>query len=134
MWKLVPIAQSTGELSVIQKSGKAQKIDNLIQIGHNVKVGIYCFFAGQSGVAGSTKIGNFVTVAGQVGIAGHLNIGNKVIIAAQSGITKDIPDGEFWFGYPATPYREKTREIANIRSIPDLKLRLKEIEKLIKKD
>lgn len=105
--------------------GEGTKLDNMIQLGHNVKIGVYCFIAGQSGIAGSTKVGNYTTIAGQVGIAGHLNIGNKVIIAAQSGITKDIKDGEFWFGYPATPYKEKTKEIANIRSIPDLKKDLK---------
>lgn len=113
--------------------GEGTKLDNLIQVGHNVKIGIYCFIAGQSGVAGSTKIGNYVTIAGQVGISGHINIGDRVIIAAQSGITKDIPEGGFWFGYPATPYKEKTREIANIRSIPDIKKRLKEIEKIVNK-
>lgn len=113
--------------------GQGTKLDNQIQIGHNVKIGELCFIAGQSGIAGSTEIGDFVTIAGQVGISGHITIGSGVIIAAKSGITKDIKPGEFWFGYPATPHRTKTREIANIRNIPDLKKRIKEIEKIINK-
>jgi UDP-3-O-[3-hydroxymyristoyl] glucosamine N-acyltransferase len=111
--------------------GKGTKLDNQIQIGHNCKIGELCFIAGQSGIAGSTTIGDFVTIAGQVGIAGHITIGSGVIIAAKSGITKDIAPGEFWFGYPATPYKAKTREIANIRAIPDLKKRIKKIEQII---
>lgn len=114
--------------------GEGTKLDNMIQVGHNVKIGKLCFIAGQAGIAGSTKIGDFVTIAGQVGIAGHVNIGDGVIIGAKSGITKDIKAGEFWFGYPATPFKDKTREIANIRSIPDMKKRLKAIEKIINKE
>ncbi len=112
--------------------GEGSKLDNQIQIGHNVKVGKYCFFAGQTGIAGSTMIGDYVTIAGQVGIAGHISIGSGAVVAAKSGITKSIGEKEFWFGYPAKKYREKTREIANIRLIPDLKNRLKAVERLLK--
>ncbi len=111
--------------------GKGTKLDNLIQVGHNVKIGDYCFIAGQTGIAGSAKIGDHVTIAGQVGIAGHIEIGSGAVIAAKSGITKTVASNEFWFGYPAAKYKVKTREIVNIRSIPDLKKRIKAMEKII---
>ncbi|MBN2281527.1 MAG: UDP-3-O-(3-hydroxymyristoyl)glucosamine N-acyltransferase [Candidatus Marinimicrobia bacterium] len=113
--------------------GKGTKLDNHIQVGHNVKIGKYCFIAGQTGIAGSTTIGDYVTIAGQVGIGGHIEIGSRVVIGAKSGISKSIPEGEFWFGYPASPYKVATRQIASIRMIPEMKERLREIEKLINK-
>lgn len=113
--------------------GRGTKLDNQIQVGHNVKIGVYCFIAGQTGIAGSTKIGDYVTIAGQVGIGGHLEIGSKVIIAAKSGVSKSVGEGEFWFGYPAARYKVATKQIANIRMIPDLKQRIKEIENFINK-
>ena len=111
--------------------GQGTKLDNLVHIAHNVRIGKLCFLAGQIGVAGSAILGDFVTIGGQVGITGHITIGNGVIIGAKSGITKSINDGEFWFGFPAAPYKVKTKEIANIRLIPDMKKRLREIEKII---
>jgi UDP-3-O-[3-hydroxymyristoyl] glucosamine N-acyltransferase len=108
--------------------GKGTKLDNLIQVAHNVKIGQYCFFAGQSGIAGSTQIKDGVTVAGQVGIAGHLTVGEGAMIAAQSGISKDVPPHTIMFGYPAQERHKAWRELANIRSIPDLKERLKTLE------
>ncbi len=111
--------------------GKGTKLDNQIQVGHNVKIGKYCFVAGQTGIAGSTKIGDYVTIAGQVGIGGHIEIGSKAIIGAQSGVSKSVPEGEFWFGYPAAQYKVATKRIGYIRLIPDLKKRIKEIEKII---
>src|SRR5205814_9637740 len=74
--------------------GKGTKIDNLVQIAHNVVIGEHCIVVAQVGIAGSTKLGNYVTLAGQVGLAGHLKIGNQVTVAAQSGVMNDIPDGE----------------------------------------
>ncbi len=111
---------------------KGTKLDNLVQIAHNVKIGEYCFIAAQSGIAGSSTIENGVTIAGQVGVAGHLKIGAGAIIAAQSGVSKDIPPGTIAFGYPAQEQKKARREIANIRSIPDIKAKLKEVEKMIK--
>ena len=83
--------------------GKGTKIDNLVQIAHNVTIGEHCLIVGQAGVAGSTKVGNYTTIAGQAGIAGHLKIGHKVIVAAQSGVMHDIPDGAKYLGAPAQP-------------------------------
>jgi UDP-3-O-[3-hydroxymyristoyl] glucosamine N-acyltransferase len=112
--------------------GRGTKIDNLVQIAHNVKIGEYCFVAAQCGIAGSVTIQDFVTLAGQVGVAGHLTIGVGAIVAAQSGVTKDVPPGTIVFGYPAQERNKARRDIANIRSITDIKRRLKKIEDLTK--
>ncbi|PYK96086.1 MAG: UDP-3-O-(3-hydroxymyristoyl)glucosamine N-acyltransferase [Verrucomicrobia bacterium] len=109
--------------------GRDAKIDNLVQIAHNVAIGEHCLVVAQSGIAGSTKLGNFVTLAGQVGLAGHLKIGNKVTIAAQSGVMHDIPDGEKWFGYPAQPDRQTKRQILAVQQLPELIRRVAELEK-----
>jgi len=109
--------------------GRGTKIDNLVQIAHNVAIGEHCLVVAQAGIAGSTKLGNFVTLAGQVGLAGHLKIGNKVTIAAQSGVMHDIPDGEKWFGYPAQPDRQTKRQILAIQQLPELIRRVAELEK-----
>ncbi len=109
--------------------GKGTKIDNLVQIAHNVEIGEHCLLLGQVGIAGSTKLGNYVILAGQVGLAGHLKIGNGVIIAAQSGVMHNIPDGEKWFGYPALPDKEFKREVIALRRLPELLKRVGELEK-----
>jgi len=109
--------------------GRGTKIDNLVQIAHNVSIGEHCLVVAQAGIAGSTKLGNFVTLAGQVGLAGHLKIGTKAIVAAQSGVMHDIPDGEKWFGYPAQPDRQTKRQILAIQQLPELIRRVAELEK-----
>jgi UDP-3-O-[3-hydroxymyristoyl] glucosamine N-acyltransferase len=81
--------------------GRGTKIDNLVQIAHNVTIGEHCLVVSQAGIAGSSKLGNYVVLAGQVGIAGHLKIGNHVSVAAQSGVMRSIPDGEKWLWSPA---------------------------------
>lgn len=108
--------------------GKGTKLDNFVQIAHNVKLGEYCFMAALSGVAGSSRIGNHVTIAAQVGVAGHLNVGDGVIVTAQSGVTKDVEPNMILFGSPAQERQKARREIAHIRSIPDIKERLKKLE------
>lgn len=111
--------------------GRGTKIDNLVQVAHNVVVGEGCLLVGQCGIAGSTKLGNFTIVAAQAGIAGHLQIGNQVTIAGQSGVMRSIPDGEKWLGTPACPDREAKRQFIAIRRLPDLLHRLAELEKKI---
>jgi UDP-3-O-[3-hydroxymyristoyl] glucosamine N-acyltransferase len=110
--------------------GKGTKIDNLVQIAHNVSVGEHCLVVAQVGVAGSTKIGHYTTLAGQVGIAGHLKIGNKVTIAAQSGVMHDVPDGGKWLGAPAQPDRQAKRQMIALQHLPELMRRVGELEKL----
>jgi UDP-3-O-[3-hydroxymyristoyl] glucosamine N-acyltransferase len=109
--------------------GKGTKIDNLVQLAHNVVIGEHCLIIAQVGVAGSTQLGNYVTLAGQVGMAGHLKIGNKVIVAAQSGVGHDIPDGEKWFGSPALPAMQMKRQWLAAQQLPDLIRRVKVLEK-----
>jgi UDP-3-O-[3-hydroxymyristoyl] glucosamine N-acyltransferase len=92
--------------------GAGTKIDNLVQIGHNVRVGTLCLLMAQVGVAGSSRIGDGVILAGQAGIAGHLTIGDGARLAAQSGVVGDVPPGETWSGYPARPHRDYLRSQA----------------------
>jgi UDP-3-O-[3-hydroxymyristoyl] glucosamine N-acyltransferase len=108
--------------------GKGTKIDNLVQIAHNVVVGEHCLIVAQTGIAGSTKLGHYVTLAGQVGLAGHLKIGNRVIVAAQSGVMNDIGDGEKWFGSPARPDRQMKRQLLSVQQLPELIRKVKELE------
>jgi UDP-3-O-[3-hydroxymyristoyl] glucosamine N-acyltransferase len=109
--------------------GKGTKIDNLVQIAHNVVIGEHCLLISQVGIAGSTKLGNYVVLAGQVGITGHLKIGNQVTIAAQAGVMNDIPDGETWLGTPARPDRQAKRQLIAMQHLPDLLRRIAAIEK-----
>jgi UDP-3-O-[3-hydroxymyristoyl] glucosamine N-acyltransferase len=111
--------------------GKGTKIDNLVQIGHNVSMGEHCLVVAQVGVAGSTKIGHNTTLAGQVGIAGHLKVGNHVTIAAQSGVMHDVPDGEKWLGAPAQPDRQAKRQMIALQHLPELMRRVGELEKQV---
>jgi UDP-3-O-[3-hydroxymyristoyl] glucosamine N-acyltransferase len=90
-------------------------IDNLVQIGHNVRMGRGCVIAGLTGVSGSVHLGDFVILGGQVGIAGHLRLGDGVQAAAQSGIHRDVPDGEVVGGTPAMPMRDFRRLAATLR-------------------
>jgi len=108
--------------------GKGTKIDNLVQIAHNVVIGEHCLICSHVGISGSTQLGNYVTLAGQVGLAGHLKIGNQATIAAQSGVMHDIPDGEKWFGYPAQPDRKTKRQIVALQQLPALLRRVAELE------
>jgi UDP-3-O-[3-hydroxymyristoyl] glucosamine N-acyltransferase len=109
--------------------GKGTKIDNLVQIAHNVIIGDGCLVISQVGIAGSTKIGNYVILAGQAGLAGHLKIGDRVTITAQAGVMTDIPDGEKWLGTPAQPDRQAKRQLIAITHLPDLLKRVAELEK-----
>jgi UDP-3-O-[3-hydroxymyristoyl] glucosamine N-acyltransferase len=109
--------------------GRDTKIDNLVQIGHNVITGEHCIVVSQTGIAGSTKLGNNVTLAGQVGLAGHLRIGNHVTISAQSGVMTDIPDGGKWLGAPARPDRDTKRIYIALDRLPGLLKRVRDLEK-----
>jgi UDP-3-O-[3-hydroxymyristoyl] glucosamine N-acyltransferase len=112
--------------------GKGTKIDNLVQIGHNVVIGEHCLVVAQVGIAGSTKLGNYVIIAGQAGIAGHLKIGNRASISAQSGVMHNVPDGEKWLGSPAQPDRQFKRQIISLQQLPDLIRRFEELEERLR--
>jgi UDP-3-O-[3-hydroxymyristoyl] glucosamine N-acyltransferase len=95
--------------------GEGTKIDNGVQIGHNVVIGRHCVLVSQTGVAGSTELGDFVALGGQAGIAGHLKIGAGAQIAGASSVKDDVPPGARMVGTPAKPIREWTREQAALR-------------------
>ena len=121
--------------------GEGTKIDNLVQIAHNVTIGKHCLIVAQVGVSGSSHIGNHVILAGQVGVIGHLTIGDGAVIAAQSGVTKSIKAGEQVFGSPAYPIREAFKNNAHIQrldhyvqQLQDLKKKVEELEKQNAKD
>lgn len=109
--------------------GRGTKIDNLVQIAHNVTIGEHCIIVAQVGIAGSTKIGSYTTIAGQVGIAGHLRIGDHVTIAAQSGVMNHIPEGQKWMGTPAHPDRVMKRQWLAAERLPELLRRVGDLEK-----
>ena len=109
------------------------KLDNLIQIGHNVEVGHDTVMSAQVGIAGTTKVGSNCFIAGQVGIADHVTIGNRVQIGSKSGIDKNVPDGEIRFGYPALPGLQYHRSFAVFRQLPDLSAKVRELEKRLAK-
>jgi UDP-3-O-[3-hydroxymyristoyl] glucosamine N-acyltransferase len=92
-------------------------IDNLVQIGHNVRIGRGCILVAQSGVSGSTKLGDFVALGGQAGLTGHLSIGSGAQVAAQSGVMADVPAGAVVCGSPALPIKEFFRQVATVRRL-----------------
>jgi UDP-3-O-[3-hydroxymyristoyl] glucosamine N-acyltransferase len=107
------------------------KIDNLVQIAHNVIVGRHSIIVSQTGISGSSKLGQYVTLAGQVGLVGHIEIGDRVIVGAKSGVSKNIPAGETWFGYPATPIRESKERLAYINRLEKLYARVRKLEQVL---
>lgn len=118
--------------------GEGTKIDNLVQIGHNCQIGKHTVICAQSGAAGSSSIGNYVTIAAQVGLAGHLTIGDKAVLAARSGVMGSLEGGQTYWGAPAVPFKEASRQFAAIRKLPDamremarLKKQAEEIRALI---
>ena len=109
------------------------KLDNLIQIGHNVEVGSNTVMSAQVGIAGTTKVGSNCFIAGQVGIADHIVVGNNVKIGSKSGIDKNVPDGEIRFGFPALPGIQYHRSFAVFRQLPEMAQKLREMEKRVNK-
>lgn len=112
--------------------GEGTKIDNLVQIGHNVKVGRHCLLISQVALAGSCELGDYVVMAGQSGISGHLKIGAGVQVGAQSAVIKDVESGKV-MGTPAVPFREFARREVLVGRLPDLIRRLEELEKKVTK-
>jgi UDP-3-O-[3-hydroxymyristoyl] glucosamine N-acyltransferase len=97
--------------------GEGTKIDNLVQIGHNVRVGKHCLLVSQVGIAGSTELGDYVAVAGQSGFSGHLKIGHRVQVAAKSAVLADVPDDTKVMGSPAVPFTEFARRHAALKKL-----------------
>ena len=108
--------------------GKGTKIDNLVQVAHNVEIGQNSIIISQVGISGSTKIGNGVVLAGQVGLVGHIEVGDGARVGAQSGVNKSIPAGKTMFGYPAREIMATKRIEASLTRLPDLFKRVKRLE------
>jgi len=109
--------------------GAGSKLDNLVMIAHNVRLGKMCLIAAQSGIAGSTRLGDGCMIGGQVGVTGHLELGNNVKLGAGSGVMNDIPDGEMWSGAPARPQREWLKATSAFYKLAD---RMREIERQLR--
>jgi len=109
--------------------GTGTKIDNLVQIGHNCRIGKHCAFAALTGLAGSTTVGDYVKVAGQVGTRGHMTIGSRVTIAGKTGVWADVPDGAIISGNPGREHREELRREVLIRKLPKLVARVEALER-----
>ena len=107
--------------------GKGTKLDNLIQVGHNVSVGENCIIVSQTGISGSTKVGKGVMIGGQVGIVGHITLGDGSKVTARSGVSKNVKPGSVVMGAPARPMRQEQLVQAYTRRLPDL---FKEVEEL----
>lgn len=123
----------------VTRIGRGTKIDNLVQIAHNVVVGEDTIIVSQVGVSGSTHIGNHCTFGGQAGLAGHIKIGNDVMIAARGGVAGDVPDGQVLSGAPAMPHKDWLKASMTFPKLPELrrdvqqmKKKLAELENLIK--
>jgi UDP-3-O-[3-hydroxymyristoyl] glucosamine N-acyltransferase len=108
--------------------GDGTKIDNLVQVGHNVRIGRLCLIMSQVGIAGSTRIGDGCVLAGQAGIGGHITIGAGARIAGQAGVFGDVPAGETWSGYPARPHRESLRATGALFKLSEM---MKQLEQLL---
>ncbi len=115
----------------VTRIGRGTKIDNLVQIGHNVDIGENCIIVAQVGIGGSTKVGNDSILAGQVGLGGHIRIGNRVVIGGQSGVTKDVPDDATMLGYPAREIHKTKRIEAHLSRMDLYVQRLKELERML---
>ncbi|MDP2939609.1 MAG: UDP-3-O-(3-hydroxymyristoyl)glucosamine N-acyltransferase [Candidatus Omnitrophota bacterium] len=111
--------------------GKGTKIDNLVQIAHNVVVGENSIIVAQAGVSGSTVIGKNVILAGQAGLVGHITIGDGAVVAAQAGVTKSVPANTKVSGYPAKPHETAKRVNACVQRLPDLVETIKDLKKRI---
>lgn len=112
--------------------GHGTKIDNLVHIAHNCKIGANCLIVAQTGISGSTIVGDNVTFGGQTGTVGHIKIGGHSVYAARSGISKNMPEGFFGSGFPIQPHNEWLRTQAAIKKIPDLIQKIQQLEEIIR--
>lgn len=111
--------------------GAGTKIDNLVQIAHNVRVGRFCFLASHVGIAGSSRIGDGVQMGGQSGMGNHFTVGNGATVAARAGVISDVPAKETWSGFPARPHREQMRTQAALVRLAKL---IRPLERLLARD
>jgi len=108
--------------------GEGTKIDNLVQIGHNVKIGKHCILVAMVGIAGSTEIGDYAVIAGKAGITGHIKIGKGATIGGGAVVLKSVKDGDFVIGYPAQNHKEWKRIQAYLSKLPEIYKKIKKIK------
>ncbi len=108
--------------------GAGTKIDNLVQLAHNVQLGKGCLMASQSGVSGSSRLGDYVVLGGQVGVAGHLTVGDQVMVGGKGGVTKSLPGGQMYSGFPAAPHREYLKGQAAAARVPRMKEQIRQLQ------
>jgi UDP-3-O-[3-hydroxymyristoyl] glucosamine N-acyltransferase len=111
--------------------GAGTKIDNLVQIAHNVVIGKCCLIVGQVGIAGSSRLGDGVVLAGQVGMVDNVTVGDGAVVGAQAGVMRDVPAGKKVVGSPAIDYAEKVRQVALMQRLPKMAEQLKELTKRV---
>ncbi len=111
--------------------GDGCKLDNLVQVAHNVTMGNHTVMCSQSGIAGSTHIGKYVTLAAQVGVAGHLTVGDQAILAARTGAISNLDGGQAYFGSPCSPYKDAMKQYAALHRMPDALRELRELRKQV---
>jgi UDP-3-O-[3-hydroxymyristoyl] glucosamine N-acyltransferase len=112
----------------VTKIGRGTKIDNLVQIAHNVNIGPHCIIVGQAGMAGSVTLGTGVVLGGQSAIRDHITIGDQAMVAATAGVHEDVPPKTIVSGIPALPHRQSLREQAALRHLPDLRVQLRKLQ------
>ncbi|MBK1791564.1 UDP-3-O-(3-hydroxymyristoyl)glucosamine N-acyltransferase [Persicirhabdus sediminis] len=111
--------------------GEGTKIDNLVQIGHNVITGKHCLMVSQVGVAGSSKLGNYVVLAAKSGVTGHVEVADQVVIAGASGVTKSITEKGTYYGMPARPFRDEQKKLIAVERLPKLMKEFKQLKKQV---
>ncbi len=113
--------------------GRGPKIDNLVQVAHNVRTGPHCLFAGQSGMAGSVTLGAGVVLGGQCAVRDHTSMGDGAMLAACSGAMDDVPPKQVVSGLPAVPHRQALRENAALRRLPDLIVQVRKLQEQVER-
>ena len=109
--------------------GEGTKIDNHVQVGHNVKIGKYCIICSMTGIAGSSIIEDYVTISVQAGVTDHVTIGKNTIIAGRSGVTSNIPENSVVSGFPARPHNQAKRALILAADLPEIVKRIRKLEK-----
>jgi len=109
--------------------GQGTKIDNLVQIGHNVRIGEHCVIAGKVGIAGSAVIGSHVRIGAQAGVNGHIEVGDGATIGARAGVTGSVPAGATVSGFPAIDHSQQRRVMVAQTHLPEMGRRLRQVER-----